>query len=169
MKRMDKAVLPFSLHCESSSKSSVVAELKEMLKAAASPAEAAIIECVSEMMKTCDIATCPHAPQLMIQSETLSTLPNATSKRPEKELGHCCCKHCLEARCCQSEGVGTVAYAQHLRQTRRKELEAALAGAEKKRRQRLKTVPIVGATCCATLLPALDNMVRISPAALHLH
>ena len=44
----------------------------------------------------------------------------------------------------------------------RKELQAAQAGAEKKRRQRLKTVPVVGATCCATLLPVLDNMVRWS-------
>ncbi len=46
VKRMDRAVLPFSLHCESSKSSSVVGELKEMLKTAASPAEAAIIECV---------------------------------------------------------------------------------------------------------------------------
>ena len=45
VKRMDRAVLPFSLHCESS-KSSAVGELKEMLKTAASPAETAIIQCV---------------------------------------------------------------------------------------------------------------------------
>ena len=46
MKRMDKAVLPYSLHCCESSRSSAIGELKDMLKAAASPAEAAIIECV---------------------------------------------------------------------------------------------------------------------------
>jgi hypothetical protein len=46
LKRMDKAVLPFSLHCCESSKSTAVDELKEMLKAVSSAAEAAIIECV---------------------------------------------------------------------------------------------------------------------------
>ena len=49
---------------------------------------------------------------------------------------------------------------QQLTFVRRKELQAAIAGAEKKRRQRLKSVPVVGATCCATLLPILDKMVR---------
>ena len=45
VKRMDKAVLPYSLHCCESSKSSAIGELKDMLKAAASPQVAAIIEC----------------------------------------------------------------------------------------------------------------------------
>ena len=46
LRRMDKAVLPFSLHCCDSSKATAVDELKEMLKAAASSAEAAVVECV---------------------------------------------------------------------------------------------------------------------------
>lgn len=39
------------------------------------------------------------------------------------------------------------------------ELAAAQAGEEKKRRARLKSVPVVGTTCCSAMLPALDGMV----------
>jgi AAA domain/Protein of unknown function (DUF2439) len=40
----------------------------------------------------------------------------------------------------------------------RAELAAALAGAERKRKKMLKTVPVVGVTCCSSLLPVLENL-----------
>lgn len=46
LRRMGRALLPFSLHCsESKGAASAVLELKEMLKHASSLAEASAIEC----------------------------------------------------------------------------------------------------------------------------
>ena len=46
---MDRALLPFSLHCsEAKGAASAVPELKEMLKQASSPAETSAIECAPE-------------------------------------------------------------------------------------------------------------------------
>jgi len=39
----------------------------------------------------------------------------------------------------------------------REELAAMAAGAERKRKKMLKTVPIVGVTCCSSLLPVLED------------
>ena len=54
------------------------------------------------------------------------------------------------------EGAGTMSVAEEA--TLRAELAAAESGAERQRKRLLKTVPVVGVTCCSSLLPVLDNL-----------
>lgn len=41
---------------------------------------------------------------------------------------------------------------------RREELELVRRGVERERKKLLKTVPVVGVTCCSSVLPVLDDL-----------
>ena len=51
VRRMDRALLPFSLHSTARGRSEAAAELEDMLRGATSPAEAAIIR--TELAQAC--------------------------------------------------------------------------------------------------------------------
>ena len=149
LRRLDRRLLPQSLHAsESRATATAAAELREMLKEAGSPAERAAIqaELAAAERGACLLGAPLLLPPLRLRLQLLVLARGGAVMRAV-------CAMWLElvASACD-EGPWLILLPATLTS------HPTHSGADRQRKRLLKTVPVVGVTCCSSTLAALDGL-----------